>query len=97
MKTFRYSRAIVAIAAVLTIFSCATQKKLKNIQEGNVSEVQLNLSNEVTNMPEVKATSATRDTLKIKDDDGTEILIGYIIAVKFKFLIFTVHNFFSFS
>ena len=75
MKTFRYSRAIVAIAAVLTIFSCATQKKLKNIQEGNVSEVQLNLSNEVTNMPEVKATSATRDTLKIKDDDGTEILI----------------------
>ena len=75
MKTFRYSRAIVAIAAVLTIFSCATQKKLKNIQEGNVSEVQLNLSNEVTNMPEIKATSATRDTLKIKDDDGTEILI----------------------
>ena len=55
--------------------SCATQRKLKEIRRGNVAEVQLALSNDVNNLPEMKAAAVTRDTLKIKDDDGTEILI----------------------
>lgn len=62
-------------AALLTIASCATQRKLKDIQQGKVGEVQLALSNDVNNLPEMKAASVTRDTLKIKDDDGTDILI----------------------
>lgn len=55
--------------------SCATHRKLKEIRRGNVAEVQLALSNDVNNLPEMKAAAVTRDTLKIKDDDGTEILI----------------------
>ena len=60
---------------ILSAASCATQRKLKGIREGKVSEVQLSLSNEVSNLPEMKAANVTRDTLKIKDDDGTDILI----------------------
>lgn len=56
--------------------SCATQRKIKEIREGNVSEVQLALSNESDkDLPEMKIAQVTRDTLKIKDDDGTDILI----------------------
>lgn len=55
--------------------SCATQRKLKDIRQGKVSEVQLTLTEETSNLPEMRAAAVTRDTLKIKDEDGTEILI----------------------
>lgn len=62
--------------AVLAIIcaSCATQQKLKEIQETQ-RDAQLTLSDEVSNLPEMKIRQITRDTLKIKDDDGTDILI----------------------
>ncbi len=65
------------VISFLIIFaaSCATQKKLKSIRKGEVTEIQLALGNEVSNIPELKAINVTRDTLKIKDDEGKDILI----------------------
>ena len=64
---------LVSLAALIS--SCATQRKLKDIRQGKITEVQLTLSKEVDHLPEMKAATVTRDTLKIKDDDGTDILI----------------------
>lgn len=64
---------LVSLAALIS--SCATQRKLKDIRQGKITEVQLALSKEVDHLPEMKAAAVTRDTLKIKDDDGTDILI----------------------
>lgn len=75
MTRFRYSNILIGAVAMIALYSCAAQKKLKNIQSGKVAEVQLTLSNEVSNLPEMKAADIIRDTLKIKDDDGTDILI----------------------
>lgn len=67
---------LILFGAALLAVSCATQRKIKEIREGNVSEVKLALSNENDkNLPEMKIAQVTRDTLKIKDDDGTDILI----------------------
>lgn len=67
---------LILLGAALMAVSCATQRKIKEIREGNVSEVQLALSNESDkDLPEMKIAQVTRDTLKIKDDDGTDILI----------------------
>ena len=65
------------VISFLVIFaaSCATQKKLKSIRKGEVTEIQLTLGNEVSNIPELKVINVTRDTLKIKDDEGRDILI----------------------
>ena len=38
-------------------------------------DAQLALSDDVSNLPELKVQQITRDTLKIKDEDGSEILI----------------------
>lgn len=75
MKLINSYRLVIFAAFVFITASCATQRKLKEIQKGNVAEVQLTLSNDVNNLPEMKTTAVTRDTLKIKDDDGTDILI----------------------
>ena len=64
---------LVSLAALIS--SCATQRKLKDIRQGKITEVQLTLSKEVDHLPEMKAAAVSRDTLKIKDDDGTDILI----------------------
>ena len=65
---------ILALIAVLAV-SCATQQKLKTIREGQVQNVQLTLADDVSYLPEMKVENLQRDTLTIKDDDGTEILI----------------------
>lgn len=66
---------LVIAFLVLAAASCATQKKLKSIRKGEMTEVQLALGNETSNIPELKAVNVTRDTLKIKDDEGKDILI----------------------
>ena len=70
-------RSLIPMLMVLLAIasSCATQRKLKDIRQGKVSEVQLTLNEETSNLPEMRAAAVTRDTLKIKDEDGTEILI----------------------
>lgn len=66
---------LILLVLIMAAASCATQRKLKEIRHGKVSEVQLTLSNDASYLPEMKVDSVTRDTLKIKDDDGTDILI----------------------
>lgn len=65
--------ALVFVLALISV-SCATQQKLKDIRETH-RDAQLTLSDEVSNLPELKIKQITRDTLKIKDEDGSEILI----------------------
>ncbi|MBR5275373.1 MAG: hypothetical protein IKU33_09065 [Bacteroidales bacterium] len=75
MKKIFATFPIVIAALIIFATSCATQKKLKSIRKGEVTEVQLALGNENSNIPELKAVNVTRDTLKIKDDEGKDILI----------------------
>lgn len=65
--------ALVSVLALISV-SCATQQKLKDIRETH-RDAQLTLSDEVSYLPELKVQQITRDTLKIQEDDGTEILI----------------------
>lgn len=75
MKKIIIRYPLILLVLIMAAASCATQRKLKEIQHGKVSEVQLTLSNDASYLPEMKVESVTRDTLKIKDDDGTDILI----------------------
>lgn len=75
MKT-SYIYRILLVAAVLAAFSCSTQRKLSNIQKGQAPSVQLTLGKQESYVPEISnESSVSRDTLKIKEEDGTEILI----------------------
>lgn len=69
----RNNIALVSVLALISV-SCATQQKLKDIRETH-RDAQLTLSDEVSYLPELKVQQITRDTLKIQEDDGTEILI----------------------
>ena len=69
------TKILILTVIALVAVSCATQQKLKDIREGNVGNVQLSLGNEVSNLPDMKVKQLTRDTLKIKDEDGSEIMI----------------------
>lgn len=75
MKKIMIRYPLILLVLIMAAASCATQRKLKEIRHGKVSEVQLTLSNDASYLPEMKVESVTRDTLKIKDDDGTDILI----------------------
>ena len=67
--------SLTAGSLMLFIASCSTHKKLMTLQKGEGPAVQLNLAKEESFVPEIKSAVTTRDTLKIKDDDGSEILI----------------------
>ena len=65
---------IGALAALLlAAFSCSSQRKLAAIKSGDPA-ASLVLGKEVY-VPEVKEAKTLRDTLRIKDDDGRELLL----------------------
>ena len=64
---------IGALTALLLVGSCSTQRKLKAIRSGNPS-ASLVLGKDMY-VPEVKEARVLRDTLKIKDDSGQELLL----------------------
>lgn len=66
---------IFLIALAVFLYSCSTQKKLDRIRKGEAPSAQLSLGKQESFVPEIKNEKVSRDTLKIKDDDGTEILI----------------------
>ena len=76
-KNHIYTLILSLTAGSLKLFiaSCSTHKKLTTLQKGEGPAVQLNLAKEESFVPEIKSAVTTRDTLKIKDDDGSEILI----------------------
>ena len=65
---------ISAVAAVL-LYACSTQKKLERLKAGEGASAQLSLGRQESFVPQIKNEKVSRDTLKIKDDDGTEIFI----------------------
>ena len=64
---------IGALTALLLVASCSTQRKLKAIRSGNPS-ASLVLGKDMY-VPEVKEARVLRDTLKIKDESGQELLL----------------------
>ncbi|MGM9792709.1 MAG: hypothetical protein ACI3Y8_00795 [Candidatus Cryptobacteroides sp.] len=71
MKTY-----LALIISLVVISSCSSYRKLNNIKTGATPAAQLALSEKETYVPQLKnSVAAARDTLKITDDDGTEMLI----------------------
>ena len=66
---------LITVASVaLSGISCSTQRKLNTIQKGNIA-AQLLLDKNSDKIPELEYRKLTRDTLKVQNDDGTEMLI----------------------
>lgn len=57
------------------LYACSAQKKLNRIKAGEAPSAQLSLGKQESYVPEIKNEKVSRDTLKIKDEDGSEILI----------------------
>ena len=65
---------IIGVLAVIALtYSCASQRKLAAIKSGDPA-ASLVLGKDVY-VPEVKEAKTLRDTLRIKDDDGTELIL----------------------
>ena len=76
MKNGFIYRTSVFLLVVMSIIACSVQNKLKAIQTGKSTSVTLALGKEETFVPQIKNTSPIKkDTLKIVEDDGSEILI----------------------
>ncbi len=76
LKTIRILWALSVVCCLAFVSSCATQKKLQRLQNGETPQVQLTLGNQPDYLPKVDETSSvTRDTLKVKDDDGRELIV----------------------
>jgi outer membrane protein OmpA-like peptidoglycan-associated protein len=63
------------LSGLVFLYSCSAQKKLERIKKGETPSAQLSLGRQESFIPEIKNEKVSRDTLKIKDEDGTEILI----------------------
>ena len=60
---------------ICALCACSAQKKLKLIKSGDAPSAQLSLGRQESLVPQIKNEKVSRDTLKIREDDGTEILI----------------------
>lgn len=66
---------ISSFVVISILYSCSVQKKLEQLKKGEAPTAQLTLGNQESFIPQIKNEKVSRDTLKIIDDDGTEILI----------------------
>lgn len=74
-KTFNPLYIILLLVIVSLLYACSAQKKLEKIKTGGVPSAQLSLGRQESYIPQLKNEKVTRDTLKFKDEDGSEILI----------------------
>ena len=72
-RKFVFIGALAALSALALVASCSSQRKLAAIKNGNPS-ASLVLGKDVY-VPEVKQAQTMRDTLRIKDDEGRELLL----------------------
>ena len=72
-RKFVYLGALATLSALALVASCSTQRKLAAIKSGDPA-ASLVLGKDVY-VPEVKQAQTMRDTLRIKDDDGRELLL----------------------
>lgn len=75
-KKITFIVSLIVVAALIFTPSCATQKKLQRLKNGETPQVQLTLGNQPDYLPKVdEKSNITRDTLKVKDDDGRELIV----------------------
>lgn len=76
MNNRGYKNRVILFMFLFLFFvtSCGTQRKVSRIEKEGISP-NLSLADENTYLPTITNQSATRDTLKFTDDDGSEILI----------------------
>ena len=75
MKINKLLLYISSFVVISFLYSCSVQKKLEQLKKGEAPSAQLTLGKQESFITEIKNEKISRDTLKIKDDDGTEILI----------------------
>ena len=75
MKINKLLLYISSFVVISILYSCSVQKKLEQLKKGEAPTAQLTLGNQESFIPQIKNEKVSRDTLKIIDDDGTEILI----------------------
>ena len=68
-----YGFLITGVILLLLAWACSTQKKLTTLRKGDISPT-LTMAHDTAYIPQLKNAKVTRDTLKIKDDEGREIL-----------------------
>ena len=81
MDGLRWKRYLMCIVITLILAACGAHKKLSDLQKGESPAVQLNLGKQESFVPQIKNDAPiTRDTLKIVEEDGSEII--FMKAVK---------------
>ncbi|MGM9749285.1 MAG: hypothetical protein ACI3ZN_10840 [Candidatus Cryptobacteroides sp.] len=72
----KYHLAIAILILVALFFGCSAPQKLSKIKKGEIPLTQIALSHDKTTLPVYEDKKVVvKDTLKIVEDDGTEILI----------------------
>ena len=66
---------ITILSACALLYACSAQKKLDRLKSGEAPSAQLSLGRQESFVPQIKNDKVSRDTLKIKDENGSEILI----------------------
>lgn len=81
MKQNRLIHILLCLVAAVILGACGAHKKLSELQKGESPNVQLNLGKQESFVPQIKNDApVTRDTLKIVEEDGSEII--FMKAVK---------------
>ena len=75
------STLILAVGLALAVLSCSTSRKIDRIRRGEV-QPSLNLGMDTSYLPQIRNRQTTRDTLKIMDDAGQEVLIMKAIRME---------------
>lgn len=73
-KKYYICRILLVMTLVGLLKGCGTQKKLNQIQRNDI-KAQMNLGNDMNALPEIQKREVARDTLKVRDEDGRELLI----------------------
>lgn len=73
-KKYYICRILLVMTLVGLSKGCGTQKKLNQIQRNDI-KAQMNLGNDMNALPEIQKREVARDTLKVRDEDGRELLI----------------------
>ena len=66
---------IILLSLLILLDACSAQRKLERLKAGEGPSAQLSLGRQESYIPQIKNNKVSRDTLKIKDEDGSEILI----------------------
>lgn len=74
-KILKPTYFISALFMILFLYACSTQKKLDKLKRGEGASAQLSLGKQESYIPQMKIEKVSRDTLKIKDDEGKEFII----------------------